>query len=274
MDGGVSDGGLLFASDWGTARGTGTDALRDTGKRLPWEVVLGAGLTVIDAAGLDFPTPNVLEVMGVETAAGSGLIRFGQPRISGLPVPEVGQSLYYRWYFRTAVPDSIDTDSGGAPHPIQDGQASSQTNWMFETTISRDGGWGPRLFNFPAPFPDNRWGAPAPLRKHQTYRFELQLHRVTATTFTPHVRVYDSAGTLLISDAEISNSGGASAATLATNPELPIRFLDNLGRFQVGNNGPGWTVPSNLFPFPMFYQGAVCIRADTWCGPYQPGEGL
>lgn len=273
FDGGA---GLVFASDWGTALGSGDDALRDTGKLVPWTELAGTGLSVIPSTGLDFPTPNVLEVSATETTPGSADIRFGHTRLIGLPIPAVGESLFYRWYLRVAVPDALDSINSGAPHPIQDGTSASQSNWMFETVIQQNGTWGPRLFSFAAAnaFPNNRWGAPAPFQKNQTYRIELQIHRVGTSTFTPHARVFDSAGGLLYGDADIANQGGGGTVTFADAPVLDLNILGNLTRLQAGNNAPNWVnLQSADFPFVMYYQGAFCVRTDTWCGPWQQGEG-
>jgi len=59
-----SNAGVLFSSDWSTATGTSSTALRDGTK---WETSLnnGGGGEVISSVGLDFPTQNVLRVTAV-----------------------------------------------------------------------------------------------------------------------------------------------------------------------------------------------------------------
>jgi hypothetical protein len=57
---------------------------------------------------------------------------------------------------------------------------------------------------------------------------------------------------------------------LANNPALSFNVLSNLRGFQIGFNGLSAGSASD-FPMVLYYQGAVCIRTDTWCGAYSGG---
>jgi hypothetical protein len=154
-------------------------------------------------------------------------------------------------------------------HPIQDGNAASVTNWMF---IVYNGGspgipagrWQPQFWpDADANNNNRRWYAPI-LNKNQTYRFELQIHRTGTTTFQMHVRIYDSAGSLIASDEDIHNIG--NTLRLSSNPTLTFGNVEWLDGLNAGNNGiTNLPAGSN---FTHSYQAAFCVRADTWCGPY------
>jgi hypothetical protein len=263
---GVAD--FLFASDWSTALGNSHAAITDGGK---WDFV-SADFTgrIISSAGLGFPTANVLDVYTTTTRVG-----WVELRRSTVPIPAVGESRYYRWYFRYAAPDDLaDNES----HPVQDGGAVSQSNWRFHTINGTGdcyfggpvppGQWCPRFDFNGAPSPFHRVHGPM-LDKGQTYRIEVHIRRESATTFRASVRIYDSAGTLIADDATLRASDNTQ--TLAQAPAFNIHNLSGMSVFNSGHNGfaPG----SYPFPFTYAYEAAFAICADTWCGAYSPGEG-
>jgi hypothetical protein len=252
---------VIFHSDWSTALGTTSAALGDNGKALPWNVVGGQGLEVIQSTGLDFPTTNVLRVTSLEAVGGFAFLRR-----TGMPIPAVGESRWYRWYIRVTTPNGLEDPES---HPFQDGNAQSQANWLFH--VYHDGAtpgtWRPQFR--PAPtvnaFPNDRWNGPD-LPKNATFRFELQIHRTATNSFQMHVRVYDAAGTQIHTDASYSNQ--QSSATLATNPTFTFLTLANLDGLNAGCNGIFGTAP---FPFVYGYQGAVAVSGADWLGPYSNG---
>jgi hypothetical protein len=250
---------VLFQSDWSTGTGTSQAVLMDQSKALPWNIIGGTGLAVIPSTGLDFPTTNALRVTAMQERTGYAFLRR-----TGLPIPAVGESRYYRWYSRMAIRDALAV-SDRDTHPHQDGNSGSDVNWML--TIYHDNGpgkWLPQLRTQTAenPYPNNRWSGPA-LDKNVTYRFELQILRTGTSTFQMHVRVYNSAGTLLYTDAHFRSEAGT---TLASNPTFVFHNLANLDGFNAGLNGLGG---SEWFPSVVYmYQAGLAVCADTWCGPY------
>ena len=222
----------------------------------------GQGLEVISSNGLGFPTANVLRVTAEQRTTGYAFLRK-----TGLPIPEVGESNYYRWYFRATMPDGLEDPES---HPFQDGNASSQSNWLFHVYHDAGAGrWRPQLRPSARSnaYPNDRWSGPA-LQKHVTYRFEVQLARTGTNTFRMNARIYDEAGTLLHSSNAFSNQTGAS--TLASNPTFTFSQLANMDGLNAGNNGiagsPSW-------PFVYGYQGAIAVCRGDWCGAYRVGEG-
>lgn len=271
----IVDGGLrevIFHSDWSTELGQSMDALLDTDKDVPWDGFIGNGRgnQVVEGSVLDFPSSNVLEVVGQWREDPAGALAQNVTLFideAHIPIPPVGTSLYYRWYIRVTVPDSYTAD--GSTHPIEDGPGMSDHNWNFLVDTNPDGTWDAILQTGANAFPDNRWACPT-LDKGVTYRFEMQVHRISVTGFNLHARVYDSAGTLLHDDDDFRNARGTGDGTLADMPELITYDWSLIQGFQVGFNGlMGGT--EEQFPFTLYYQGAIAIDDDDWLGPYRDG---
>jgi uncharacterized protein YjdB len=255
-------GGVLFSSDWGTGTGTSEDVLFDRQGATPWNMRIGNGRlnAVVSSSGLDFPTPNVLRVTaGYRSGGGAAAenIRLND----GLPLLNIGQSRYYRWYIRVVIPDSYTSDD--QTHPIQDGTNGSVTNWMFQVFAER-GSWNLSWHSGGA-WPNNRFICRTPLPKGRTYRVEMRMTRTGSSTMTMAARAYDTQGNLVCGETDFLNVDGSR--TMASLPSLSIANPDWFRGFQVGFNGLN-TGTESEFPMVLYYQGAVCIRSDTWCGAY------
>jgi hypothetical protein len=264
-------GGLMFSSDWSTATGRTSAALLDAGKQVHWDVIAGNGVlnTVMSSAGLDFPTANVLRVSGGWRSSPAGAAaenpRLEQSR-GHLRVPAIGETTSYRWYIRVVVPNSYTGDN--LTHPIQDGINGQSSNWQQEVRTATNGTWT-MTWNVDGggqnDWPNNRWTLNAPLSKNQTYRVEMQIHRISATTFNLHARVYNSANQLIAGDANFRNANGT--ATLAGNRALRFLNVNTLAGFQAGFNGlNGGT--QNMYPVPLYYQSGFVITRGGWPGAY------
>lgn len=260
----------VFASDWRSGTGSSDAAVRDTAQAVPWDGVAGNGSLseVVPATGLDFPSAHALLVRGGWRSSPAGAAA-ENPRLNAgsghLPVPAVGQSLFYRWYIRVVIPDSYVADD--LTHPIQDGTNGSVTNWQFEVTNNANATWNMSWNVGQNAWPNNRWFLQAPLNKNQTYRVELQIQRTGTNAFNLHARVYDASNTLRYSDADFRNANGS--ATLAGNPSLGFTAVENLAGFQVGFNGLNGGQESD-YPIDLYYQGGVAISRDGWLGAYRP----
>jgi hypothetical protein len=256
---GGGTGDVLFFSDFRTALGNSSAAVTDGGK---WNVQATTPETmrIISSAGLAFPTANVMEMIATPERQGFAIIRK-----TGMPTPGIGESRYYRWYIRVMQPDNLSDYNS---HPIQDGNASSQTNWMF--LIIGQGGPGnvpaghyqPEFWAESSPYPHQRWFGPD-LPKNQTFRFEMQIYRANATQFQMHIRVYDSAGTLVADDDDFQAYDVGTR--LSTNPLFPFTAVQNMDGLNAGNNGIA-NMPANSFTHS--YQGGFAVCSNTWCGPY------
>jgi hypothetical protein len=211
----------------------------------------------VSSAGLDFPTPNVLAARAQLPTSGGGspteLVR-----TTALPSIAVGDRRGFRAYLRVMTPDAFDASAGADSHthPIQDGNAAGDSNWMLQV-FTDGGGPGQWLLRFSTPA--GPFAAPV-LSKNVTYRIEWLIER-SAAGYAFHARVYNSAGTLLHDDDDFDHlwSDGmlAGAASMAFgNPTTGLN---------AGHNGVGSVAPSNLYPFTLYYQGAIAVCVD-WCG--------
>jgi hypothetical protein len=234
-----------------------------------------------ESEGLDFPTANVLKITADNH--GSGNVAAAQPQFRTpdgyIPIPAVGESLYYRYYIRIGVPDAYDALSGAdhQTHGTQDGNRDPERNWKHQITTQANGTFILRLAVTNSlnnnPYPSYNWSAT--LNKHQTYRIETQIHRVGTSEFTIHGRVYDAANNLVLDDNDFVNSQGT--ATLADDPthNLGSGGAAQLGAFRTGLNSLVETETAAHdnanFPWTFAHIAGVAICRNTWCGPYQDG---
>jgi hypothetical protein len=263
---------FVFVSDWGTATGLTEAALRDTGRTPSWTTYDPDGLTeIIAATGLDFPSANVLRVTTSWNGSGSSgsIIRLDEST-GVIPVPAVNDSLYYRWYFRAAVPSAVST--WGTPHPIQDGFNAADANWEFGARRTGAGLWKPRFNASGTAWPNDSWILDTNLSTDTTYRFEMKLTRTATGLFTMDARVYNSAGTLLSDGSNFLNSN--SSASLTSAPSLTIKNAAEFGGLNSGSNGAFQGTTSGDHPFVFCYQGGFAVSAADWCGPYVSGEAV
>lgn len=245
-------GSVVFFSDFSTALGTSREALTDGGK---WPIISAGVADIIPSAGLDFPTANVLRITSTN---GSGIIL---RRVASAPVG-VGQSVFYRWYQRQTHPPLSDNES----HPVQDGNAAGDANWMWKVYHSQAGlgRWIPQFHVGGNPYHLSYWTGP-PLDTGVTYRIEVQVHRLSTTQWNLHARVYVGA-TQLLDDRDFTNDqvrGSTALLSLGNNPGLMLHNVGNLGAMNVGLNGIASPPPQ---PFVYGYQSGVAICA-SWCGP-------
>lgn len=260
----------LFRSDWSTATGTSDAALRDTGKGTPWQTVedADAKLTVIATSARSFPTTNILQVKH-QIGAQSHAQVYGT---NIWPLPAVGQSLFFREYFRNEIADAEGDKSSfiGSCHPLES-NIGGTTSWEFLVASKNDGTFpfqhhlaeGTATFWIPGPNPQVN------LSKLTTYRFERQFLRTATDTYTLDMRIYSSADALLYDATTISWSHNATLTTLAAGGAGLTLTDANMRGFALGTNGGQWTFVADQFTF----WGGVCVRSDDWCGAYNMTDG-
>lgn len=267
---------VQFLSYFSNGLGTGNTARGDGGA---WDLLGGFGQTVVNVVteGLDFPSENVCKF--VADVSNSG---FALNRKTGMPIPDVGVTRYYRWYVRQTFPDEL---VGNGDHPWQDGNAIGDTNWFVGCTYgssdapTHSGDWQPSVWSLQTagstPFGAGPW-----LTKGVTYRFEVALYRLNTTQYDLSIRIYNIAGTLLHTSADWPADFGGG--TLATRIPFDFKDVTSLDGFNCGTNdfetaGNGWWTST----FDYGYQGCFAIVDRTesissglWCGPFGnvPGE--
>lgn len=264
---------FLFHSDWSTDTGSGFSAVADAAKAKPWTTILDIDtlLEVVPTAslGLDFPTDNVLQVTADDL--GGGNVRAAQPQFRSndgyIPIPNVGESLFYRYYLRVEVPDSYSADP--LTHGTQDADDFGQRNWQHELVTARNGTYDLRISVTNGastnPWPDSFWRVT--LQKHTTYRIEQRIRRVASGQFTMHARIYDASGALVYHDPDFENADASATLADGLVHNFGTGGAAQLNAFRTGLNGLG--AQSGVFPFTFAYIGGVAICADAWCGPYQ-----
>ncbi len=269
--------GFVFNSDWSTATGGSQAALSDANKAKPWTVILNnANLMQVvstSSEGLDFPTTNVLKITADN--GGSGIVPGAQPQFrttdNYIPIPQVGESIFYRYYLRIEVPDSYTDDP--STHGTQDADGFNQRNWMHQVQTRSDGTYDLRIAvtngaNSNA-WPDFFWKVN--LNKRQTYRIEQEVERISSGQFLLHARVYNAAGQLVFSDDDFENANGSASLDTGVPLNLGLLGAASLGAFRTGLNSLVGTHAPGTFPFTFGYIGGVAICRTNWCGPYQNG---
>jgi hypothetical protein len=268
--------GVLFSSDWRTALGTSVNAQRDGivgGSPAPrWSFMGGSSACeVVSAAGLDLPTTNCLRVPFSPAA-------FNFLRVDTLPQIAVGTRRCFRFYIRVTMPTADSRITDWNFHPIQDGGAGSQCNWVFQTYCNYGTQWQPQVWSGAPtqPFPYNNWVGPL-LNKNTTYRFEIQMYRNTATTFQLSVRVFNSANTQILGNADFSNGVSHTLATIPGNVPGTTDFIfnnvANTNGLNAGTNDTYTLSPASP-PVTFGYEAAFAVAdntADGWIGPYAGG---
>ena len=247
----------LFESDWRTAVGTGTTALRDGTKWTAWVNYGGPQLlSVVSASGMGFPAAmtNVLRVL----QAGESDAEHMQLQ-NGLPLPQVGDHIYYRIYTRV---DEASQAGHGSDHPVEPIPGSCPFLWTFKRSISANG-WTPewQFGNTPS---EEWWSLRMQLQKNVVYRIEWHFHFITASTFKFDTRIYDAAGTLLYTDVDFLSGNFLNQTLQARDPNF--RNTDNacFRNLFVGNNGQASWTNTNTYT----YWGGVKVCKDGWCGAY------
>jgi hypothetical protein len=259
---------LAWFSDWRTATGESQLARYD-GTRWNGQLCNAPVLEVVPVGTLGFPTRNALRA------------RYRRPSECQMvqvtnrwSAPPVGGSLVLRFYVRNDLPEGSPV---GNPHPLH---------------LGRPGTSGPPYalwFNFGAPmggrarmvlqlgggpeYPDRFWSFP--FASGAVHRVEVRVRRLTMTTATVDLRVFDASGRLLGENADWNNGEtGPSLRTLAQSaPVFPVTDA-SFTLLEVGNNDPGGLQEAAGDRFVTFAGVAVIVspRSDLWAGPWPLGD--
>ncbi len=249
---------LAFASDWSTELGKSANALTDGGV---WDQVQGIPdvMEVVAAAGLDFPTPNVLRV---EQKEGE---RFKNVNVAGAwALPEIGSSISKRIYWRNNV---TTVGQAGYNHPVQScaGAGSKCGDLWWRHNYPGGATWQLQLTTNDTPYPENHHSPGRVFEYDKTYRLEWQMMRIAALLWELHARIYDSNDVLLYDDIDFRNSAGtgslADTPTIRTND--PSSQIEALIGWQGGRGVTGGGE--------YIYFGGYAVSLIDWCGPYRAG---
>jgi hypothetical protein len=276
-------GSLLWFADWRHALGT-TPAAQQDGVSPTWKLDFRGGATntveVIESTGLGFPTPRCLKVPFTPAA-------FNLVRTTQLPVLAIGVRRTFRWYYRCDMPVSDARMAEPFPpgpagdwnyHPIQDGFAGSNCNWAFETNTNYGTDYLPWFFlgngsNVPDGY--QRWFMPL-LPKYEVCRFEWQIYRDSATTFTADCDVFNAAGTQIADSTSFVDSTTSPTRNLVTvrgsvpgHGNFPFNNVANTNGLNLGTNDT-YTVSGGSV-IVQCHQAGVAVADDIpgrLIGPY------
>jgi hypothetical protein len=258
---------LVWFSDWRTATGD-TQLARYDGTRWTGQLCEAPVLEVMPAAVLGFPTRNALR-MRYRRQSECQMLQV----TNRWSAPPVGGSLVLRFYVRNDLPEG---SAVGNPHPLhlgRPGAAGAPYALWFNFGAPTGGrarmvlqlGGGPE-------YPDRFWSFA--FASHVVHRVEVRVRRLTMTTATVDLHVFDATGRMLGDSADWNNGEtGANLRTLAQSaPVFPVND-DSFTLVEVGNNGPAGLQEYVADRFVTFGAVAVLVspRSDLWAGPWPLG---
>jgi len=260
--------GIVFESNWDTATGTATSAVNDGG-RWPnyWEFNGGSSVQLLSVVSGGVNGHNALRVQ-----------QRGSSYAANLQVDNFIASstdYYLRYYMR-----NDDTSSSG-DHIV----TVDTYNYPNLTFMRKYGGASSyrivtSLYGCGYTYPIGHWSPPQNLTNGQWYRFEYFVDFVDATHVQVHPRVYNSSGTLIMTDADFQQSdyksggswNGRDDWTLASYYAGGNSFCVDpawMNDFGLGNNGQQGAADTGQY----WYFSAVQLRTDTWPGPVAAAGG-
>jgi hypothetical protein len=263
VEAGPPPAGLVWASDWSTARGTTVSAVGDGGRWPTVGPMSGDQLEVVSAAGLNFPS-TMSSVLAVRYNGGTarGVIADGL-----WDYPAVGQHIYYRVYWRMGVGDAV----ANSQHPLGSGSGADLGGYamVHRSEAGNDfafwmtNNYGPDFNQI------HRWQTT--LTRNTTYRIEWHLHRTAIDRVIWQIRVYNASNTLVRTLSDFVCSWSGHGHSLADAIECPVEptVLQAWGNMTISHQGL-WQVPDASGN--RIYYGGVAVSRSDWCGPYVVGE--
>ena len=252
---------VLFYSDWSTATGTSTAAVRDANKARPWSRNVGQGtpfeVRSTAAAGRDYPTTNFIQVNSTYAE-----LTF-QASDGYIPTPAVGESIYLRMYYRLTL-----SGTGGDTHGT-----------YFDDDPVGGVNWGPQalgIYIIPSSGSTMTWLVTAAtgldpiyfspgerLDKNRTYRIELRYTRTGTNTYTLGARIYDVNGALLYGESAFQDDWWYDGS-----PKLQGRTFTVNGAGAASMRGFKIGVEASQGGGAFAEHAGIAICRNDWCGPY------
>lgn len=289
---------LVYANAWPTV-GSTTAIVRGAGSTAaptPFPSRIGSSpssLSVVDASseGLtNWPMTTALRTNLTYIGGGVQNMQTDEVSISPTLTPDLttvmptwvapadGESVFWRIYFRPVYPEVADPGQlNNNNHPLEE-QSGGGGNWSW-TFATRTEGFNPRFQFWYSAGINVRFvlsstpsgGAPTYeyLLRNHTYRLEFSLDRITSSSRSHRIRIYDENDTLLYTEADFVNEN--SPYQSLDGYANTFNDINDVGYWQVGTNGPhvtGATVGAS----PAWYWGGAAMSRTDWCGPYVNGE--
>jgi hypothetical protein len=254
--------GIVFESTWDGAIGLTQAAITDGG-RWPnyWEFNGGTSVQLLSVVPDGVNGHNALRVQQRGPTFAANL------QIDNV-VPQ-STDYYLRYYMKN------DDTSGSGDH-IVTVDTYNYPNLTFMRKFGGPSSWRfvVSVYGCGYTYPIGHWGPATPLSLGQWYRFEYFVHYTSANRIQVHPRVYDSAGTLLLSDADFRQSDYKSGGSWNGRDDWTLSSYYAAGHdfcvdpaftndFGLGNNGQFGALDTGK----SWYFAGVQIRDDTWPGP-------
>lgn len=270
----------LFATDWPVVGATDA-AVRSTGNAFAWDSITNLGganpsIEVVSsaAAGYDFPTTNCLKVLFPATA-GQGGAFLGV--FNGWELPPIGGDLWRRRY---VVHNVGPTAGSGHYHPEQSchvygGGGDCGDLWVHYNNNS-DPLFPPQWYVVHG-VSEHIWTPSEMLTKEVVYRYEEQIHRVSANAIWLKVWIYERTGgveTLVRSPSDFVCGNGGAHDSETGDDEISFTIsIENLRHFGIADQGVsaiglGSDDPDHQH---IYYAGFKIAHSGP-IGPYVPGE--
>ena len=260
---------VYFFSDWSSG------LLLDDA----WTECLGAcddGMEVLSTAaeGRAFPTENFMRITCWEGSLGWANVRV-RADDSNVPEVQIGDSVFFRWYFRPMPgdPTSMTDDNGfhgtefwaNTYRPFGAADDHGMAGWRWAIGVAA-APIGHSWYSLGSTGEMGWNGITGPLARETVYRLEYGMTRTSETEYEVHARVHDTDGTLLYDDEDftLADWAGMPEATLASDGPFPSDGTEwtNVQDWRLGLNGCsapyGWG-------YAEYAAAAIC---DDWCGAY------
>ena len=265
---------LAFAIDWGTGTGNGLSAITDGGKV---DVASGSAgpSSLIDVVETDvelvgapagWPANLLRQRSDSELNTIVGLDNRGSAHPSAWAAPAIGESIWYRMLFYNGLPDAPPGVT--FEHGNQSNIGALEHYWQVFSGNQGSAGAGEAEFGF-----GHGSGSQASnffiIPVGRFYRLEWQVTRLTASTMSVLIRIYDEATSLTVPEytevdcLENFGSGpGHVGQQTWTYADVDLAFRGYL----FGVSGSSSVVQG------YWYVSGFAVSLEGWIGQYVPGE--
>lgn len=277
-----------FATDWANSSQDSAPAsvLDSANLKRAWDQFTAfpgdTFLSVVSASGRGFPGPmaNVLRVELDRNMSNSQMLQVD----SAWTRPAVGEYLFIRSYDRLDMPVGESTNT----HVMHIGSSTDGYGMrLFEANVAVGSDSTLRV-DYDFMFNQNNLGrgvgrfrdtlSNTDLNAYTTVRREMRFHRFHTDSLRAQIRIYDSAGGLLLTGSDFvcfaSGTGGCNDIGGYQNDTIgQYAFnVDDWAKFEnmeVGNNGAEAGDPASPA---YWYWGGIAVRVSAtstdWIGPY------
>jgi len=269
--------GLVFASEWSTATGSGDDALLDSGRTRSWTELAGtAEVRVTADDGFDFPTTQYLVVPNDRLEIRLVPARGGD----FIPLVSPGESIYLRFYIRGSFTYTGPGEAGSHGIYFDDDQTMG-TNWgpnvlgfVIDSSPTDAFSFGVSRTDNPYDFDtdDGIFHPPGDLDNGTVYRLESRYTLESASEYSLGMRIDEGESTSPLYDTDdfTGRDFGSALRTEVFTHLLVDSYGPNGMQGMVVGVEAGQPGTGDLYSLAAL---AISAGPDAdWLGPYDPAE--